>query len=80
MRLSEEMPRCIDSIRMEDRVDQIVGHSFQLLYRVYWEGYDSEDDTYVQKDDISEDLVDVCILFSCEPPSTVLPLGTGVNQ
>ncbi len=31
MRLSEEMPGCIDSIRKEYRVDQIVGHSFQLL-------------------------------------------------
>lgn len=57
MRLSEEMPGCIDPVKKEYRVDRIVGHSFQTLYRVRWEGYDSDDDTFVQRNDISEDLV-----------------------
>ena len=59
MCLSEEMPGCMDPVRKEYRVDRIVGHSFQTLYRVRWEGYDSVDDTFVQRDDISEDLVAV---------------------
>lgn len=33
--------------------------AFQTLYRVRWEGYDSEDVTFVQRDDISENLVAV---------------------
>ncbi len=48
MHLSEEMPGCIAPVRKEYRVDRIVGHSFQTLYRVRWEGYDISEDLVLE--------------------------------